>query len=178
MNVHDFELGIEGLRKYGISIPDCHSIDEYYTALESILPIYSNEPGKMRWIYEEMRLVKIKDYDESGTELNKMRDLCWIANRYLMQRPFYLKFFSGEVNDERKRDLYNRLNTIEVISPRNDCRCSKCNYIDGKEYRIIEDIMGGIDELYSNTPKFKLPAEVVDAMDSCTSELGCTLTFG
>ena len=175
MSIHNFELGIEMLQNNGISIPECHSIDEYYTALESILPIYANEPGKMRWIYGEMRMVKIKDYNESGTELQKMHNLCQIANRYLMNRSFYLQFFSNGVNDKRKRDLYNRLNTIEVISPPKNYRCSKCQCIDGKKYRIIEDIMGGIDELYNNTPNFKIPHEVVTAMDSCTTETGCTL---
>ena len=175
MSIHNFELRIEKLKNNGISIPECHSTDEYYKALESTLPIYANEPGKMRWIYEEMRMVKIKDYNESGTELNKMSCLCAIANRYLMQRPFYLQFFSNEVKDKRKMDLYNRLNTIEVISPPKSHRCSKCRCVDGKKYRIIEDIMGGIEALYTNTPNFKLPNEISDAMDSCSDELGCGL---
>lgn len=175
MSIHDFESGIEMLRKMEINIPKCHSIDEYYTALESILPIYRNEPGKMRWIYGEMKMVKIKDYNENGTELQKMICLSDIANRYLMQRPFYLKFFSDGVNEKRKKDLYNRLNTIEVISPPKNYRCSKCKCINHKKYRIIEDIMGGVDALYINTPTFKLPPEVINAMDSCSDELGCGL---
>jgi len=148
MSIHDFEYGIEMLQKNGIMINNCSSIDEYYNALENILPMYANEPGKMRRIFGEMRMVKIKDYNESGTELQKMHNLCQIANRYLMNRSFYLQFFS---------------------------RCSKCQCIDGKKYRIIEDIMGGIDELYNNTPNFKIPHEIVTAMDSCTTEIGCTL---
>lgn len=175
MSIHNFELGIEMLRRNEINIPNCHSIDEYYTALESILPIYRNEPGKMGLIYGEMRMVKIKDYNENGTELQKMICLSNIANRYLMQRAFYLKFFSDGVNEKRKKDLYNRLNTIEVISAPKNYRCSKCKCVDRKKYKIIEDIMGGVDALYINTPTFKLPPEVVDAMDSCSNEIGCIL---
>jgi hypothetical protein len=174
MSKHYFDWGIKTLREMDIEIPDCVSIEEYYSALEGILPIYANQPGKLYWIYGEMRMVKIKEYNESGTELQKLMCLCHVANRFLSNRPIFLK---GNT-DKRSKDLYKRLDTIEVIAAPKNARCSKCRSLDGKKYRIMQDFMGGEDALYNNSPTFKIPPEISFAMDSCTDEIGCRLLLG
>ncbi len=174
MSKYYLDWGIKTLREKDIEIPDCVSIDEYYTALEGILPIYANNPGKLYWIYGEMRMVKIKEYNESGTELQKIMCLCHVANSFLSNRPFFLE---GNT-DKRSKDLYKRLDTIEVIATPKNARCSKCRFLNGKKYRILKDFMGGEESLYNNSYNFKMPTEISDAMDLCTDEIGCILLLG
>jgi len=174
MGRYDFDWGIKTLRNQGIDIPDCDSIDDYYTALEKMATIYANQPGKLQWIYEEMRMVKVKAHGENGTELAKLRFLCEVANRFLMNRPFFINFR----NEPSREDLYERLNTIEVIPPgeSHHNRCSKCHFLTDKKYRIIEDFMGGKENLMNNKVSFNLPPEMSEAMNSCTDVIGCILS--
>jgi len=178
MGRYDFDWGIKTLRNQGIDIPDCDSIDDYYTALEKVATIYANQPGKLYWIYAEMRMVKVKD----GTKLQLKMMLCTIANRFIMNYPeVFTQGIKAAVEFRKKRldgrdDLYRRLNTMEIIAPFNKPPlCNNCNVLNGKTYLLDQDLM---PEWKDNKANFVLPTEVSEVCNTCTNANGCTISIG
>lgn len=167
IKAHELESNIRGLRDKGIDMPDCCSVSDYRYALETLLSRYSNEPGKLRWIYAELRRGVNGAY---GTSYQQKLCMADVANRLVMNYPT-LKMIK-----EERYDLYKRLFTITVISGKiHDC--SKCSILDNKKYDLMEDFVIGYDpdKVGKQDIKISLPIELSEAMESCISDIGCKL---